>query len=162
MEHSLYLRQIVQLQEVAEQHQALRDMAIEKGEKVLSMEMSSLAFFKNRSADFKEDKLPLLEDMVNALNSIKFMDYMVAIEGHTSDVPISNDLYPSNWELSSARAAHMARFFIEHGIIASRLRVVGYADTHPKVPNLDTRGNAIIANRQLNDRVVIRIEQVTK
>ena len=150
------------LQAVAETHNILKDVAIEKGEKTLSMEISSLSFYKDKSADFNEKMIPVLEELVQTLNTIQFMDYRVTVEGHTNDVPVSTPYFPSNWELSTARAAHMVRFFIEHGIAKERLRAVGYADTKPKVPNLDSSGNAIIANRQLNERVVVKVEQVTR
>jgi chemotaxis protein MotB len=148
------------LQAVVENHQILKDIAIEKGEKAISMEISSLSFYKDKTADFNEKMVPVLDDLVETLNSIQFMDYQITVEGHTNDVPINNAYFPSNWELSTARAAHMVRFFIDHGIKRERVRAVGYADTRPKVPNLDASGNAIIQNRRLNERVVIRVEQV--
>jgi chemotaxis protein MotB len=147
------------LQAVVETHQILNDVDIVKGENNLVIELSSLSFYKNRSADFDEKMLPVLEEIAKNLKSIEFMDYNIIIEGHTSDVPITTALYPSNWELSTARSARMARFFIEQGIEPKRLKAVGYADTKPKVANLDLHGNAIIENRKLNERVMIRIEQ---
>lgn len=148
------------MQEVVETHQILKDVAIEKSEKSLVMELSSLSFYKQKSADFDEKMLPVLEELCNTLKSIDFMDYRITVEGHTNDVPVETPMYPSNWELSSARAARMVRFFIDHGVKQNRLRAVGYADSRPKVPNLDTKGNAIIENRKLNERVVIKLEQV--
>jgi chemotaxis protein MotB len=147
------------LQAVAENRNILKDVAIEKGEKTLAMEVSTLSFYKDKTADFNDSMIPILQELVQTLNTIQFMDYRITIEGHTNDVPISNAFFPSNWELSSARAARMARFFSDNGIARERIRIVGYADTKPKVPNLDSSGNAIIANRQLNERVVIKVEQ---
>jgi chemotaxis protein MotB len=147
------------LQAVVETHQILNDVDIVKGENNLVIELSSFSFYKSRSADFDEKMLPVLEEIAKNLKSIEFMDYNIIIEGHTSDVPITTAVYPSNWELSTARSARMARFFIEQGIEPKRLKAVGYADTKPKVPNLDLHGNAIIENRKLNERVMIRIEQ---
>jgi len=148
------------LQAVVEAHQILKDVAIEKGENNLVMELSSLAFYKDKTAEFDPKMLPVLEELANTLRSIEFMDYRISVEGHTNDLPIATGMYPSNWELSTARAARMVRFFIEHGIKAERLRAVGYADSKPKVPNVDSHGNAIIENRKLNERVMIKIEQV--
>lgn len=148
------------MQEVVETHQILKDVAIEKSEKSLVMELSSLSFYKQKSAEFDEKMLPVLEELCNTLKSIDFMDYRITVEGHTNDVPVETPMYPSNWELSSARAARMVRFFIDHGVKQNRLRAVGYADSRPKVPNLDSKGNAIIENRKLNERVVIKLEQV--
>lgn len=55
----------------------------------------------------------------------------IQVEGHTDRVPIATAQFPSNWELSSARAAAVARFFIDGGVAASRVAVLGYADTRP-------------------------------
>ena len=64
----------------------------------------------------------------------------VEVEGHTDDLPISSARYPSNWELSTARAGAAARYLIDHGVPAARIRAVGYAETRPLVPN-DSREN---------------------
>lgn len=150
------------LQAVVENHQVLKDVSIEKSENTLSLEVSSLSLYKEKTADFNEKMVKVLEDVAQTLNTIQFMDFRIVVEGYTSDTPINSPYFPSNWELSSARAARIVRFFIEHGVKPERLRAVGYADTHPKVPNRDATGNAILANRQLNERVVIKVEQITK
>lgn len=147
------------LQAVVETHQILQDVDIEKGERNLVIELSSLSFYRNKSADFDEKMLPVLEEIAKTLKNIDFMDYNITVEGHTNDVPISDSAYPTNWELSSARAARMVRFFIDQGIKPDRLKAVGYAETKPKVANLDVHGNAIVENRKLNERVMIKIEQ---
>ena len=150
------------LQEVAEKHQILKDIAIEKGEKSVSMELSGLSFYKQKSAEFDDKMLPVLEELVTTIKTAQFSDYQITVESHTSDVSSGTKEFPSNWELSGARAAHMVRFFIEHGIKPERLRAIGYADSRPKVPNRDASGTPIIENRKLNERVVVRVEQVVK
>jgi chemotaxis protein MotB len=150
------------LQAVVENHQVLKDVSIEKGENTLSLEISSMSLYKDKTADFNEKMVPVLVEVAQTLSTIQFMDYRVIVEGHTNDVPVNNPYFPSNWELSSARASRVVRFFIDHGIKPERLRAVGYADTKPKAPNLDAKGNAIIANRELNERIVIKVEQSVK
>jgi len=78
----------------------------------------------------------------------------VIVEGHTDDIPIVTPKYPSNWELSSARASTVVRLLESAGFDHSDLRPVGLADTEPLVPN---RGLA--ANRALNRRIVIRVQK---
>ena len=73
------------------------------------------------------------------------------VEGHTDDVPINTTMYPSNWELSSARASSVVRMLIDQGIAAMRLSVVGMASNQPLAPN-DTP-----ENRAKNRRVSITI-----
>lgn len=70
------------------------------------------------------------------------------MRGHTDDIPVRSAKYPSNWELSAARAAAALRYIVEKGgINPSRLKAVGYAGTRPLVPNTSE------ANRAINRRV---------
>lgn len=75
----------------------------------------------------------------------------IRVEGHADNVPVSGNLrerYPSNWELSAARAAAVVRALInEHGIAAARLAVVSYGDARPVVPNTTAE------SRRLNRRI---------
>ncbi len=74
------------------------------------------------------------------------------VEGHTDDVPIKTEQFPSNWELSTARAAKVARFFIERlRFSPNRLVVAGYGEYRPLEPN-DSDDH-----RALNRRVEIKI-----
>ena len=148
------------LQAVVETRQILKDVDIEKGQNSLTMELSSVSFYKDKSAELDEKMLPVLQEASKVLKSINFMDYRVTIEGHTNDLPVSSGLYPTNWELSCARATRMVRFFIEQGLKADHMKAACFGDTKPKVPNVDLNGNAIIQNRKLNERVVVKLEQV--
>ncbi len=84
----------------------------------------------------------------------RFPAYRFRIEGYTDSVPIGNRLkerFPSNWELAAARAAAVARYFIEaHGLEPERFEIVSFGPTRPIGPNDTPEG------RQLNRRVVIR------
>ncbi|SCL89183.1 Flagellar motor protein [Bacillus cytotoxicus] len=78
----------------------------------------------------------------------------IVVEGHTDSRPIHNEKFPSNWELSSARAANMIHHLIEvYDIDAKRLAAVGYADTKPVAPN-DSPDNWA-----KNRRVVIYVKE---
>ena len=77
----------------------------------------------------------------------KGTSHRLMIEGHTDDLPIRTARYPSNWELSTARAIAAMRFFVEQNVDAGRVGVAGYADLRPIQPN-DSE-----ANRGANRRV---------
>ncbi len=66
----------------------------------------------------------------------------IEIEGHTDNVAISTAQFPSNWELSSARAGAAARYLTNKGIPPQRIKAIGYADTRPLVPNNSTENRA--------------------
>lgn len=78
----------------------------------------------------------------------------VAVEGNTDNVPIQGGAYPSNWELSTARASTVVRFLVGRGVVPSRLTAVGYAEQRP------VASDATPAGRALNRRVEIVVKRV--
>lgn len=75
----------------------------------------------------------------------------IRVEGHTDNVPINGGLYPSNWELSAARAASVVHLLTESGVPPDRLAVIAYGEFRPVVPNATPDG------RNTNRRVVLSI-----
>lgn len=133
------------------------------GDRIKFIETPSAAFFNTGSADLSADGKNLLIDILN--NTVKpelARGYVVTIEGHTDDVPIRTVQFPSNWELSTARAASVVRFFIEQGVPAQKMRASGYADSFPKAPNRDEKNIAIPENQAQNRRVIIKLEKIEK
>ena len=134
----------------------------QNSDRITSIEISSAAFFDSGSATLSPSGKVILQEVTGNLKSEKFKDYQVTVEGHTDDAPINTPLFPSNWELSTARAAAVVRFFLDEGIPAQKLRAAGYADTFPKVSNRDENGRAIPENQAQNRRVVIKLEKIDK
>ena len=87
--------------------------------------------FDRASADLKPEAHRILDSIASLLKANTFA---VSVEGHTDDTPISTSRYPSNWDLSVARATHVTRYLIARGVARQRLRAVGYADTRPLDP----------------------------
>jgi chemotaxis protein MotB len=73
---------------------------------------------------------------------LKADPHAVQVEGHTDNVPIRNTNFPSNWELSAARAGAVVRLFIDSGVAPARLTAVGHADNYPVAPNAQADGRA--------------------
>jgi chemotaxis protein MotB len=120
----------------------------------VELNLRGAAFFDLASAEVKPGGIPLLRDIAATLAGTP---YKVTVEGHTDNLPMESWLYPSNWELSSARASRVARFLIDHGVARDHLRVEGLADTQPVAPNADPAGRAIPENQARNRRVVILV-----
>jgi len=115
---------------------------------VISVSTDNL-LFPIGSAQFGPQARAVLEKIAGMVNGFS---NPVLVEGHTCDLPIHTAQFPSNWELSTARASQVIRFLIDKaGIDPNRLAAAGYADTRPVVPN-DSE-----ANRRLNRRVNIVI-----
>lgn len=115
------------------------------------------SFFAAGTADLDPGTAPILKGIVRLLQDQPYDLFFVDVEGHTDDVPISTPKFPSNWELSAARAARVVREFIADGMAPDRLKAAGYADTKPKVPNKDITGEPIPENRAKNRRITIRL-----
>ena len=78
---------------------------------------------------------------------LKQFSYQVKIEGHTDNVPMNTQQYPSNWELSAARAAEVARKLVKAGFNPTNLSIEAFAQYRPKVPNDSRQGRA--TNRRI-------------
>ncbi len=83
---------------------------------------------------------PLLVELSHLLNVDQ--RHPITVDGNTDNVPIASSQYPSNWELSTARATTVVRYLIAHGVTAGRLGASGYADLHPVAPNTTAAGRA--------------------
>ncbi len=111
--------------------------------------------FDSGQATLQPAGQPLLEEVAQLLNVDK--SHPITVEGHTDNQPIATAQFPSNWELSTARATTVVRFLIAHGVGASRLGAVGYADLHPIASDATAAGRA--RNRRV-DIVLMRLNPV--
>jgi chemotaxis protein MotB len=107
--------------------------------KNIRLEIKDTLLFESGSADLKAQAATLLESLVELLQR---HPGWLSVEGHTDDQPIATALYPSNWELSAARASTVARYLVMHGIAAHRVQAVGHADTRPRSNNDSPEGRA--------------------
>jgi chemotaxis protein MotB len=105
----------------------------------VELEINASALFNQGEADIQPEAKKTLADAAKVLVG---NDYAIEVEGHTDNMPISTARFPSNWELSSARASSVVRLFIEQGVAAKRLKAVGSADNHPVLPNDSAEGRA--------------------
>ena len=134
----------------------------QQGDRLTTLQISSAAFFGSGSAALSNSGRAILKGVAVNIRSDKYKSYQVTVEGHTDDSPISTLQFPSNWELSTARAAAVVHFLLQQGILAQRLRAAGYADTFPVALNRDANGKAIPENQARNRRVVIKLEKIEK
>lgn len=126
----------------------------EYSRKGIQLTLNDDLLFRSGSARITDSGSELLET-ISAV--IKPLNRPVRIEGHTDDRPIATPRYPSNWELSTARAVNVVKYFAQNGgIPANHLSAAGYGSSKPRVPN-DSAGN-----RGKNRRVEIILGQVLK
>jgi len=125
---------------------------IEVGVDAILITPRSLLLFREGAATLKEDAFLLLDKIVDIVKPLS--DYEIKVEGHTDPTPIGpfhRYRYPSNVELSYARALSVADYFISHGISPRVLGVSGYGALKPRFPNDTAEG------RMMNRRVDIYI-----
>ncbi len=104
------------------------------------------ATFLPGSADVTAEARPLVRRVVEAIGD---RDYAVRVEGHTDDRPIRTSRFPSNWELSTARAGAVVAFMVDTlGVPPERLSAAGYGEFHPRTTNASTEGRA--RNRRID------------
>jgi chemotaxis protein MotB len=111
--------------------------------------------FDSGQATLQPAGTPLLEEVGRLLNVDK--SHPITVEGNTDNQPIATSQFPSNWELSTARATTVVRFLIAHGVNPGRLAAAGYAALHPVDSNATTAGRA--HNRRV-DIVLMRLNPV--
>lgn len=103
------------------------------------LQLSGDMMFDSGQAQLKESANGLLEELAKYTLSV---EYSLDVVGYTDNVPIATAIYPSNWELSAARAGQAVRYLTEKGVDPSRLRAIGRADTNPLQPNDTPQGRS--------------------
>lgn len=123
-------------------------ISVRQSETWLEIEIRTDILFASGAAQLSDSAVPILAQIAESLNEFP---NLIRIEGHTDNVPISTAAFPSNWQLSSARAASVVRLLAEHGVDPVRMSVVGFAEYHPVASN-DT-----VDGRNRNRRVLMVI-----
>ncbi|MDR4126169.1 OmpA family protein [Yanghanlia caeni] len=127
------------------------DVEVIVSERTVSFRVNSEILFDTSQADLSRSGLAVLRNIVKVLAR---NNYEITVEGHTDSVPVRRNVrFPSNWELSSARAGSVVRYLQANGIDRTRLKAVGYADTRPIADNHTPDGRA------RNRRVELVIEK---
>lgn len=114
----------------------------------VTVEINASLLFKSGQAMLEPESVKALQAVAKVL---KDDNHDIKVMGYTDDTPISTLAFPSNWELSSARASSVVRLFAENGVDPARMVVEGYAENHP------VDSNASQAGRARNRRVTIMV-----
>ncbi|MES2672616.1 MAG: flagellar motor protein MotD [Pseudomonadota bacterium] len=105
----------------------------------VQIELNDSILFPSASADPSAQAQAIFTDIASILNHYT---NPVQIEGFTDNIPINNTRYPTNWELSSARAAAIVKWLVGKGVAPDRLSAVGYGEFQPVASNDDEAGRA--------------------
>jgi chemotaxis protein MotB len=125
-------RAVEELQDYVKR-QGLEDaMAIDRSADRMVIRMKSAILFKEGQAVLTPGAKEIIDGLIPAISRTS---NRLRIEGHSDDVPIATEQFPSNWELSTARAISVADRLEAGGLTRDRLSVAGYAEFHPLVAN---------------------------
>jgi chemotaxis protein MotB len=102
--------------------------------------LTDKVLYDSGSATLNASATPLLDRIASLLRTE--FDHPIVVEGHTDDEAISSSQFPTNWELSTARATAVVRFFIRDHVAAGRLAASGYGAMHPLTTNATAAGRA--------------------
>ena len=120
------------------------------------VELPDNVLFDSGDSELREQGQATLAEVATVLRTIEGRQFQVA--GHTDDVPIHSRRFPSNWELSTARAVSVARFLLEQGIPTERISAAGYAESQPIDMTGTPEGRA--RNRRIEIQLVPNLDEL--
>lgn len=148
---------------IKEELESLLEPEIQQGKLEIFRELNDVRIrfksddlYNSGKAELEDEASVILNRVLEAFKLISYNDFEIDVEGHTDNVPISTSNFESNWELSTARASNIVKYFSNMGIEQERLKASGYADSRPLV-EFDQEGNPYPASKDKNRRVVLRL-----
>jgi chemotaxis protein MotB len=152
-ERSAIRDQLAEFQQLTRQFQRMIDsgrlkVTFRRGRMIV--ELPAQVLFPSGSAELTDDGSKALDDVAKILRGMHDRRFIVA--GHTDNVPVANEHFANNWELSSARAVHVTAQLIRGGLRPEQLVAAGYSEYDPVARNVNETG------RQKNRRIEIILE----
>lgn len=142
-----------ELQEFVDNNNLMGNVSVYQEHEGVLIRFNDSILFDKGSAYLKEDSLKILREMADLLHSY---DRVIRVEGHTDNDPISTGTYPSNWELSTARAVNVVKYLVAEvpenlRISPELMQAAGYGEYYPLVENTNEH------NKTRNRRIEIVI-----
>lgn len=131
------------------------EMKIDLNLDSLEISFTSTVLFASGSADLMPNLVEPFQNLVKIIKQ-KAPDHLIRVEGHTDSRPIQTSVFPSNWELSSGRAATIVKLFENENFPRKHLTAIGFSDARPKEgPEYD--GMSEEQRMAFNRRVVLKV-----
>ena len=125
-------------------------VSVKKMDDWIEISLEDTIVFASGGVEPIDEALPVIEKIARIL---KAHDNAMLVEGHTDNIPIRTGAFPSNWELSAARAAAVVRYLALEGVSPERMAAMGYGEFRPQVRNDTPQG------RRKNRRVVLLVSK---
>lgn len=143
-----------QIEQALSQEGASQHVRMTLDSRGLVISLAEAGFFDPGSAVIQGRALPTIEKIAGMMRDLP---QYVRVEGHTDNVPINTAQFPSNWELSAARATFVLQYLVEHRVPPARLSAAGYGEYRPAADNTSVEGRAL--NRRVDIVLLNRVEQ---
>ncbi|OGT19960.1 MAG: hypothetical protein A2V90_07815 [Gammaproteobacteria bacterium RBG_16_57_12] len=137
-------------------------VTITQNELWVEVTINSNILFPSGTATLQVDAAPVLKNLAKVLGNLK---NDIQVEGYTDNVPIKTEIYPSNWELSAARAANVVHLFMNEGVDPRRMAAIGFGEYRPVGDNGSAEGrskNRRVAIIILADTTARRVMDITR
>ncbi|ABM62782.1 OmpA/MotB family protein [Halorhodospira halophila] len=108
-------------------------------EETLTFRLDDAVLFETGRAELQAEGQAAIDELIPIFQAT---GVRLSVEGHTDNIPIATGQFPSNWELSSARASAVLRYLEEQGLDPRRMRAIGYGDIRPIADNETAEGRA--------------------
>jgi len=141
-------KKITQFARASSQKQNISTRILD-GKVIVSVKGKTL--FNSGSASLNTPAVSIFDEIIQILDD--YPEYNINIKGHTDNIPISTDIFPSNWELSAVRATTVLKYLVSKGVDPKRLTATGFGDVMPLLPNNSE------SNRAKNRRVEFVLEK---
>jgi len=125
-------------------------ISVKTDENWIEVSLNDTVIFSSGGVEPVHEALAIIEKIARIMSE---HDNAMLVEGHTDNIPIRSSLYPSNWELSAARAASVVRYLALEGIAADRMGAMGYGEFQPVARNDTNEG------KRKNRRVILLISK---
>lgn len=146
-----------QLQKILSKKGLEGKIELSENEKGITISFKEKLFFNIGSADILSEGYLILTEVGSILAEQTFP---IRIEGHTCDLPIRNNKFPSNWELSATRAVNVARFLTEkNNLNPTKVSISAFGQFKPLVPNTSEENRA--RNRRVDIVILVNPEKIT-
>lgn len=147
-----------QVKEFVEKNKLNKTVKIRKNKLGIIMQLKDSVIFESGQSDIKENSKVILDKVTTLIST---MPNEIIVEGHTDNVPINNDKYKSNWDLSTARAVNVLRYFVEtKHLNPKRFNAAGYGEFKPLFNNDSDEHRA--QNRRVNILIVASEKEKAK
>jgi chemotaxis protein MotB len=143
-----------EVEEAMKQEQVQGEVKVDKdGMKITLEEQGDNVFFHSGSAEVSDRMKEIMAKIVPSLQNLAKQNHQIVVEGHTDNIPIRTSHFPSNWELSTARATSVVQYMIKSmAFPPDKLGAIGYGQFQPIAPNDSEE------NRSKNRRVVFFVK----